>query len=225
MEQKKLPLKKATVTKKKAAPKPGVPTKKTAVGLCDEFGLRLENDCPETGADDLGSPTLFFGPEDDSTISSEPGAGGRMVFSDPDGFYFEGGGDLTVEGNVFAQSFGQTSARNLKENVLTITDAKEKIQGLRGVYFDWKPEHGGQADFGFIAEEVAEVFPQATIFEADGTTPKGVKYANMVAVLVEAVKEQQNEIQELQEELQNQNAALHKEIKDLKQLMTLQLAR
>jgi hypothetical protein len=108
--------------------------------------------------------------------------------------------DLNVQGTIMGD-LGSPSSRRLKENIETMADAKEKIGLLRGVYFDWKKERGGQSAIGFIAEEVAEVFPQATVFDKDGT-PKGVKYANLVAVTVEAVKAQQNEISSLQKEVQ-----------------------
>ena len=84
---------------------------------------------------------------------------------------------------------------------------------MRGVYFDWKEEHGGTADFGFIAEEVGKVIPQAIHYEKDGTTPKAVKYSNLVAVAVEAVKTQQVQIEELKE----QYAALYDELVELKE--------
>ena len=99
----------------------------------------------------------------------------------------------------------------MKENIETITDAIEKIGLLRGVYFDWKKENGGQSAIGFIAEEVAEVFPEAAIIDSDGTTPKGVKYTNLlVALTVEAVKVQQNNITRLEKEMQDMKKQLMK---------------
>lgn len=91
---------------------------------------------------------------------------------------------------------------------------------MRGVYFDWKDDSGGYADFGFIAEEVEKIIPEAIHYEKDGTTPLAVKYSNLVAVAVEAVKIQQGQIEKQQkqiEELEGQYAALHDEFTALKE--------
>lgn len=83
------------------------------------------------------------------------------------------GGNAIFEGSVTATTFIQTrqlaqdSSIRFKENVRTIRDPLQTIQRLRGVTFDWKPEYGGQADIGLIAEEVADVVPQAAVFAED----------------------------------------------------------
>jgi len=84
-----------------------------------------------------------------------------------------------------------------------MSDALERIQRLRAVRFDWTadaPQGRAGSDFGLIAEEVAEVVPEVVAREADGT-PRGVDYARLTALLVEAVKAQQEEIAELRREL------------------------
>jgi len=88
----------------------------------------------------------------------------------------------------------------LKKDVQTIDNAIEKVQKLRGIYFSWndtvtRPE-GRQ--IGMIAQEVIEVVPEVV-------QKKGEYYsmatANIVALLVEAIKEQQAEIEELRARL------------------------
>ena len=54
---------------------------------------------------------------------------------------------------------------------------------------------------GFIAEEVAQVFPEAVAYEADGTTVQGVKYSKLVAVATEAIKAQHEKILDLQNQI------------------------
>lgn len=96
----------------------------------------------------------------------------------------------------------QDSSIRFKDNVRTIQDSLRTIQRLRGVTFDWKPEYGGQADIGLIAEEVADVVPEAAVFaEEDGATVTGVKYSNLIGVAVEAIKEQQVQIDEQQKQI------------------------
>jgi len=69
------------------------------------------------------------------------------------------------------------------------------VQGLRGVYFDWKSN--GKHDIGMIAEEVAEVIPEVVGYEDNSKDVSSMDYARLVALLVEAVKEQQKEIADL----------------------------
>jgi len=41
----------------------------------------------------------------------------------------------------------------------------DKVLNIRGVYFDWDEEHGGQQDMGFIAEEIGEYIPEVVSYE------------------------------------------------------------
>ena len=95
-----------------------------------------------------------------------------------------------------------SSDERLKENVHTIENALEKVSALRGVTFDFKEDK--QKQIGFIAQEVEEVIPEAVGERPDGY--KGVAYGNLVGLLVEAIKEQQEQINQLKatvEELKN----------------------
>ena len=74
------------------------------------------------------------------------------------------------------------------------------MKRLRGVHFDWK--EGGQHDIGMIAEEVGGVIPEVVSYEANGKDARSLDYARLVAVLVEAVKEQQEDIEFLKKELE-----------------------
>ena len=93
-------------------------------------------------------------------------------------------------GNVTAQS-----SIALKDNVTTITDGLSKILGLRGVEFDYKSN--GQHNIGLVAEEVEEVLPEL-VHTTGGI--KSLAYQNIVAVLVEAVKDLKAEIDQLKGE-------------------------
>lgn len=95
--------------------------------------------------------------------------------------------------NAEAQAFLYTSDKRLKDNIETIQDPLQKVQALRGVTWNWKKD--GKADVGFIAQEVEQVLPELVATKDDGY--KAVQYANLVWVLVEAVKEQQKQIDAL----------------------------
>jgi hypothetical protein len=109
---------------------------------------------------------------------------------------------LHVNGNVLADDFLTASSLRWKTNIQTIEGALEKVQGLRGVSYDRKET--GEHQIGLIAEEVGAVIPEVVVYEENGVDAKAVDYARLVPILVEAVKEQQ----ELLEDKDSQIAAL-----------------
>lgn len=98
-----------------------------------------------------------------------------------------------LRGDVYGGAFIYSSDRNLKTNIKSLDDSLAKILKLRGVTFNWKKS--GEPSVGLIAQEVEKVFPELVSGE-EGS--KGVSYGNLVAPLIEAVKEQQKEIDSLQ---------------------------
>ncbi|NOY61528.1 MAG: hypothetical protein GXO75_21665 [Calditrichaeota bacterium] len=77
----------------------------------------------------------------------------------------------------------------------------ELVERLRGVTFDWK--ENSKHDIGLIAEEVGEVIPEVVAYEENGIDAKSVDYARLVAVLIEGMKEQQKQIDQLKERITN----------------------
>jgi hypothetical protein len=71
-----------------------------------------------------------------------------------------------------------------------------------GVYFDWDEEHGGKHDMGFIAEEVGQVIPEIVGYEPDGVYATGVDYGAITPMLLQAIKEQQRQIEELKAQVE-----------------------
>ena len=128
--------------------------------------------------------------------------------------------DLSVDGNVgigltnptsilqvvqgsftdpIADAWTLYSSRRWKENINTINNALDKVQQLRGVEYDWKAD--GKHDIGLIAEEVGEVIPEIVTYEENGIDAKSVDYSRLVALLIEASKEQQTTIKSMQTEI------------------------
>jgi hypothetical protein len=105
------------------------------------------------------------------------------------------------------------SDRRLKENINNIDHCIEKIQSITGVYFTQNKlaERFGYNDYkkqiGLIAQQISAVFPEAVStapFDADvdGNSKSGenyltINYDKLIPLLVEAIKEQQKEIEEL----------------------------
>jgi hypothetical protein len=99
---------------------------------------------------------------------------------------------LDVAGNVKATSFLYSSDKSLKTNIQPLTNSLNKVKQLEGVSFNWK--ENGEQSIGLIAQDVEKVFPELVSSEEGN---KAVAYGNLVAVLIEAVKEQQKQIDEL----------------------------
>jgi hypothetical protein len=88
------------------------------------------------------------------------------------------------------------SDQSVKENIRPIENVIERVQKSRGVLYD-RTDSGSKDNIGFIAQELEVAFPELVITNEDGT--KAVKYQNAVAVMFEAIKEQQKQIDELKE--------------------------
>ena len=110
-------------------------------------------------------------------------------------------GPLIVSGSVTAKSFIYDSDITLKENIQVIPNALDKVMALEGVSFEWIADESDDSNLGFIAQDVERVLPEVVSTGSDGL--KAVEYGNIVAVLVEAIKEQQKEIDELKLKLDN----------------------
>lgn len=106
-------------------------------------------------------------------------------------------GETRFTGVVRAAAFAQTSSIRFKNNVQVLKNPVDDLKRLHGVKFDWK--ESGNSSIGLIAEEVVKVFPE--LVEMDGAEPGAVNYSAMVAVLLEAVKQQDEEIRKQKAEL------------------------
>jgi len=114
--------------------------------------------------------------------------------------YFDAGGVYT--GYITSTGgFTDQSDRSLKENIEDIPDALSKVMNLRGRYFTWINElQGDERQVGFIAQEVEEQLPEVVSVGAGDT--KGVAYGKVTALLVNAMKEQQAQIELLKQEVE-----------------------
>jgi hypothetical protein len=109
--------------------------------------------------------------------------------------------NAATSGEGLAYAWGTHSSRRWKTNIKTIHNPIEKILQLTGIEFDWKPENGGKHDIGLIAEDVGHVIPEVVNYEENGTDAKSVNYDRLVALLVEAIKEQQMQINDLRSKI------------------------
>jgi len=90
-------------------------------------------------------------------------------------------GNIYVSGNVIG-----LSDINFKKNIEEIENPLDKIEKLRGVYFNYK-NNDDKRQIGMIAQEVEEIIPEV-VYETDEKT-KAIAYNNIIGLLIEGIKE------------------------------------
>jgi hypothetical protein len=107
-------------------------------------------------------------------------------------------GRLEAANDIVAYS---SSDKRWKTNIKNIDSPLEKISQINGVEFDWiedEPVHGNKGhDIGVIAQEIEKILPDAVQTRESGM--KAVKYEKIIPLLIEVVKEQQKQIEELKQ--------------------------
>jgi ribosome biogenesis protein Tsr3 len=135
--------------------------------------------------------------------------GGYIMYGDPStgnvgigygttSYKLDVGGTIRATGDVIAYS----DAR-VKENVQTVENALSTITSLRGVTYTRNDNEDKSRKVGVIAQEVLPILPE--VVQQDNEGNYSVAYGNMVGVLIEAIKEQQQQIDELKYLLQTIN--------------------
>lgn len=154
------------------------------------------------------TPTITAASISKSVSKTELVAGGFQVVASTDRYcviernsgnadFVSIGGGLTCTGDVTANT---SSDRRWKDNILRIENPIEKIKQISGNTFIWKEgyekhhSHTG-LDYGVIAQEIEEIMPEIVVEREGGF--KGVRYEKIIPLLIEAIKEQQKQIDEL----------------------------
>jgi len=99
---------------------------------------------------------------------------------------------LQVAGTITCVDINSTSDINLKEHIHSIDDPLAKVMQINGVGFRWKDTK--EDAIGVIAQDIEEIFPELV---KNNDHIKTVNYNGLIGVLIEAIKEQQRQIEEL----------------------------
>ncbi|MBO6794674.1 MAG: tail fiber domain-containing protein [Balneolaceae bacterium] len=192
-------------------------------GTIRTAGLEIQGDLADDQKFYIGNGSISGGQESytNGFVLNHNASGGSV-------FEMYSGGTPTVgifsSGNAnFAGTVTQSSDLRLKSNVSTLSNALDNTLALRGVSYTWKDSNKTQAtQIGVIAQEVEEIYPELVRTDDEGM--KSVNYTQMVAVLIEAVKELNAKI----EVLESENTELQAQVDDIEtmkaqinQLMTL----
>jgi hypothetical protein len=138
------------------------------------------------------SPTTGGGVESNvlHLIKYGPTSGtGTVIFSIP-----ETTGNMSYSGNIYASNVTARSDLRKKTNITTIEDPLEKIQQMRGVYYNKNDDPSKTRNVGFIAQDLETVLPEVVHTNTHDEKYKSVSYGNITAVLIEGMKSQQSTI-------------------------------
>jgi hypothetical protein len=158
---------------------------------------------------EVGDTTNYF-------VNATTGTNGILVTTagTPD-FLFADSGDFHAGRDIIGYSAdSNVSDIKFKENILPIHDALFKVKQLRGVEFDWKKSFNDNGhDIGFVAQEVEKIDGLGVLvkdkknFKTEEDM-KTLSYTKVVPLLVEAIKEQQIQIEELQSKLEKLDGSI-----------------
>jgi trimeric autotransporter adhesin len=110
-------------------------------------------------------------------------------------FYIQGNGNAWLQGTLT-----QNSDIRLKKNIVPLTLSLNKLTQLNGYTYNWiSKDKDPNEQIGLIAQEVQKLYPQlvSDIKGENGETTLGVNYTGLIPVMIESIKEQQKQIDEL----------------------------
>jgi subtilisin-like proprotein convertase family protein len=106
---------------------------------------------------------------------------------------------FTINGNgsaVLAGALTQNSDERLKTNIKPIKNSLKQIKQLNGYTYNWKDSHRpSQNQIGLLAQEIEKILPELVESNQDGI--KSVNYISLIPLLLESIKDQQTQIDEL----------------------------
>ena len=114
--------------------------------------------------------------------------------------------DVGAGGTTLADAWITRSARRFKTNIQPLERALEKIEQLQGVSYERKVD--GRHEIGVVAEDVDQVVPEVVSRDPKTRQVQGVDYSKLAALLIEAVKSQQVELQSQKAEIQQLKARI-----------------
>jgi hypothetical protein len=98
----------------------------------------------------------------------------------------------------------QTSDANLKTNIHASPYGLNEVMQLNPVQYNWKEKPDAKKEVGLLAQDVLKLIPEAVVVPEDGSA-MGMKYSELIPVLIKAIQEQQIRIDNLEAKLKKQN--------------------
>lgn len=155
-----------------------------------EYTHSVVFDINNTGSVVFIDDTLYqYGSGGGSNSSSSPGinSNGQIInsYKPTDGVQYADYGIVCTDSKMLSKGFTTHSDERLKENVVTIKEATQKLQKLTGVYFNYI--NNKDTTCGLIAQQVETVMPE--IVSTDNVGYKGVEYDKLTSLLINGFNE------------------------------------
>ena len=100
-----------------------------------------------------------------------------------------------------------SSDERLKTEIKTIPNALDKVLQLRGVTYKWKEKQDEnnitETRMGVIAQEILDIVPEVVTHDVENDR-YGVSYGHITGLLIEAIKQQQEQINQLKKEIKGE---------------------
>lgn len=115
---------------------------------------------------------------------------------------FQVAGDATISGKFNSNGIQESSDARFKKDVAPLENALSNVMKIEGVSYTWKQDEfpdrnfGSKTEIGVIAQELEKVYPELVATDSEGY--KSVQYSHLVPILIEAIKEQQSLISQLE---------------------------
>ena len=154
------------------------------------------------------SGTLYLGADGSSTTHIRVLSGGDVGIGVSPSY------KLDVNGNIHGTGFPTSSDVRFKKNITPLQNSLEKIKKLQGVKYEWNEFVNSRRDgyklnipiIGLIAQDVEQVVPEIVDhwkLSEDCQDARSIDYPRLIPLLIEAMKEQQNQIEELRNEIKS----------------------
>ena len=142
------------------------------------------------GGTAFGNRTIKFWAENASIFTGK-------IIPDADNFHSLGISTNRWKDVWAANGVIQTSDANLKTNIVGSPYGLQQVMAMQPVQYNWKTTPNGDKNLGFLAQDIQKIIPEAVVDTKDGNA-LGMKYAELIPVLVKAIQEQQAKIEMLE---------------------------
>ena len=109
--------------------------------------------------------------------------------------------EIKIGGTTLADTWTTRSSRGIKTNIQPLQGALEKIEQLQWVSYERRID--GKREIGVVAEDVDQIVPEVVSHDPETHEAQGVDYSRLAALLSEAVKAQQVEIEQLKARIEH----------------------
>ena len=126
----------------------------------------------------------------------------------------------------------QTSDLRLKKNIKTLPYGLQEVLQLRPITFEWKNSKDESVKLGLIAQEIQKIIPEVVNVGDDELKMLGVRYADLIPVLIKAIQEQNKiiadqkkengELKAAVEKLEAQNTSIQTDLEQIKKIIGLE---